>query len=119
MRRFLSVLILSLTTVALAGPSGARADVPVDDPDDPVLAALEAELARAWADLSQKGEEAPYFIGLQVIEQERIGVAAEEGALQGYRPSRVRWVHADVRVGDPRLDSTHPLPKSPWIEQKN
>jgi len=70
---------------------------------------MEAELARAQALLFASEEEPPYFIGLQVIEAEQISVTGEEGGIQGHRPSRSRLVHADVRVGTPRLDSTHAL----------
>lgn len=110
MNHRLPILLATLTLLASpAALAESSAAVSTEDADDPVLAALEAELARAWALLSEKGEDAPYFIGLQAIEFQRVGVAAEEGAIQGHRPTRLRWVHADVRVGDPRLDSTHPL----------
>jgi predicted Zn-dependent protease len=97
----------SATSAGSGTAEGAR--VPSEDPSDPVLAAMEAELARAQLFLSKKEADPPYFIGLQIIELSRISVVAEEGAIQGHRPSRARIVHADVRVGDPRLDSTHPL----------
>ncbi len=94
-----------LSLVALAAlllPSVASAD------DDAVLEALTAELERARALLEQL-EPAPYFISIQAIEQERVGIVGEEGGLQGWSPSRGRWVHADVRLGSPELDSTHAL----------
>ncbi|MEE2829060.1 MAG: metallopeptidase TldD-related protein, partial [Myxococcota bacterium] len=108
-RSFFSLTLLLAFAFAL---EPARAESDSEGSQDAVLAAMESELARAWAELSAQGDDAPYFIGLQVIESNYIGVAGEEGELQGYRPSRVRWVHADVRVGDARLDSTHPLRES-------
>ncbi|MBJ93476.1 MAG: hypothetical protein CMP23_03275 [Rickettsiales bacterium] len=75
---------------------------------DPVLAALELELERSQQLLAEK-ELKPYFIGLEAVEVQRVSISAEEGGLHGYRPDRRRWVHADVRLGTPELDSTHPL----------
>ncbi len=95
-------LPLLVVALALLLPTSASAD------DDAVLAALTAELERARA-LLEELEPAPYFISLQAIEQERVGIVGEEGGLQGWSPSRGRWIHADVRLGSPELDSTHAL----------
>jgi len=105
MHRLRLLTSLLLTTLALlSGPLPAAAA----DDSDPVLQALELELARSMELLAAK-EQSPYFIGLEVIEVQSAMFQAEEGALHGYRPSTRRWVHADVRLGNPRLDSTHPL----------
>ena len=69
--------------------------------DDPVLVALETELARAQALLADSEETPPYFIGLQVIEVERVAVAAEEGAIQGHRPTRLRRVLSLIHISEP------------------
>lgn len=107
MGRTLQLLLVGLT-LSLPTFAGAQSAVGSEAPD-PVLAAMEAELARAQAMLFAGEEDPPYFIGLQVIELEQISVTGEEGGIQGHRPSRSRIVHADVRVGAPRLDSTHAL----------
>ena len=101
--------------LALLLPSLVTAQPLTDDVDDPVLAAMVAELARAEAELGSL-EEPPYHIALQVIEMRRVSIHGEEGGLQGYRPGRVRMVQADVRVGSPELDSTHPLRDATWDE---
>jgi len=79
-----------------------------DQDSDPVLEALELELARS-TELLGKKQQSPYFIGLEVIEVQSVQFQGEEGGLHGYRPVTRRWVHADVRLGDPYMDSTHPL----------
>jgi predicted Zn-dependent protease len=95
----MAMLIPSLATAEEAAAQAAP---------DAVLEALSAELERARV-LLDALEPAPYFISIQAIEQERVGIVGEEGGLQGWAPSRGRWVHADVRLGTPELDSTHAL----------
>ncbi len=80
---------------------------------DPVLTALQAELTRSQAELGKR-DQPPYFIGLEAIEIRTLRLHGEEGGLQGYGPNDTRWVHADVRVGEPDLDSTHPLRDFGW-----
>ena len=101
-----SPLALAFSILLAALPASAAE--PNGGATDPVLVALEGELARALEELGKK-DTPPYFIGLQVIESGTVSVVGEEGAIQGYSPMVVRVVAADVRVGDPRLDSTHPL----------
>lgn len=89
----------------LATPPAAAAD--------PVLAALETELARASSALGGL-DPAPYLLALQAIETSRLTILGEEGGLQGTAPQTTRWIHADVRLGTPALDSTHPLRDLAW-----
>ena len=65
------LLLLSLTPAQAAEAT-----------DDPVLQALDDELARAWEALQQL-DPAPYHLSLQVIENETVSVTGEEGGLQG------------------------------------
>jgi TldD protein len=96
----LTLLALLLSTAVAAEP-------------DPVLQAMDAELVRAQEALASQ-ENAPYFIGLEAIEIRTLRMHGEEGGLQGYGPNDTRWIHADVRVGAPNLDSTHPLRDFGW-----
>jgi len=81
--------------------------------EDPVMTALVEELARTQAELGQQ-DPAPYFMGLQAIETSVVSIQGEEGGLQGYRPIRRRAVHADIRLGEPRMDSSHLLRDGSW-----
>jgi len=122
MLRLTSHFVLVFALLSPGGLFAGESESPDENEqrvDDPVLVALETELARAQALLADTEETPPYFIGLQVIEVERIAVAAEEGAIQGHRPTRLRRVHADVRVGEPRLDSTHPLREGGSADEAN
>ena len=95
-------LSAALLASALFVPAAAWAE------EDAVLDALTAELTRAGA-LLDALDPAPYFLSIQAIEQEYVGIVGEEGGLQGWSPSRGRWVHVDLRLGTPELDSTHHL----------
>lgn len=77
-------------------------------PQEPMLAAMEAEMARASQALSHTPTPAT-FVSLEVVENHLVRLQAEEGGLQGGEPDVLRRLDADVRIGSPRLDSTHPL----------
>ena len=69
---------------------------------------MTAELRRV-DDLLAKDPSKPYFVSFSVTEIARVQITAEEGALQGSEPGRGRWIAAEVRIGTPALDSSHPL----------
>jgi len=100
--------LIHLLLLLLIAPAHAAPAVPEDAPTDAVQEALDAELARAWEQL-QTLDPPPYHVALEVVESESVTVVGEEGGLQGYSPNRSRWVHADIRIGSPGLDSNHPL----------
>ena len=122
MNRFLLFGALALT---LPPAAGLASEVSLADPADPVLSSLQSELAalssligpdgtEAIADVALLGEHPAYHLGLQAVEVERVRITGEEGGLQGWAPLTGRWVHADVRVGAPTLDSTHALRDGSW-----
>ncbi|HCP47143.1 MAG TPA: hypothetical protein DIU15_13960 [Deltaproteobacteria bacterium] len=104
--------LLRILLVSAALSSASVSGVFAADPD-PVMTALLEELARSEVEL-QKQDPSLYFMGLQVIETSLVSIQAEEGGLQGYRPIRRRAVHADIRLGEPRLDSSHLLRDGSW-----
>lgn len=71
----------------------------------PVLTAMELELERNLSALKQ-ATPAPYFIGYLVTEQQRAQVQGSNGALLESGENRVRFLEAQVRVGDYQLDNT-------------
>ena len=102
---FLATVLLAWAAPFGAAAATSRAD---DDPDDPVLRAMEREVARAMAGLADQAPP-PYFLAVEVTETRGLRITGEEGGLQGYAPTRSRWVDVDVRAGGPGLDSTHAL----------
>jgi len=73
-----------------------------------VLDILERELKQNLAQLSDDGvDEAAYFIAYDLVAQEQLWIAAEEGALVRDELDTDRIIDVDVRVGSPTLDNSH------------
>jgi TldD protein len=77
--------------------------------NNPVLKAMEEELARSMKVLGEKGDPAPYFIGYQIVDQHKVSLSASFGALDGSSEDRSRLLSVEVRVGSHQLDNTHPI----------
>jgi predicted Zn-dependent protease len=78
---------------------------------DGVMSALSGEVERAMGELAPAAT-SPYYIGAEITEMEVVQLRAEDGALHDPMHSKRRFLDVDVRVGDPALDSSHPLRKS-------
>jgi TldD protein len=74
----------------------------------PILDAMTAELARSMAALKGHADP-PYFASYEVTDERRVHIEAAFGALEHSSDTRWQWVDVDVRVGDPKLDNTHPM----------
>ncbi len=101
------IVIVLLMLMVPGGVQPATADTEVGPPD-PVLEAMIREAERAMTELAGV-DSPPYFLALEVTESQRVHIVGEEGGLQGYAPVRSRHLDVDVRIGSPRLDSTHAL----------
>jgi predicted Zn-dependent protease len=77
-------------------------------PKSPGLAALEQELQRAMRELKEQ-DPAPYFIAYEVHDRDGVNIEARNGALVGSTSNRFRVIDVDVRVGDHKFDSSHPM----------
>ena len=92
-------------------PPNFQSVLPLDKdqaPKSPVLGAMQEELARAMRELSAE-EPRPYFIAYEVHDQAETQIEARNGALVRADERRWRSLDTDVRVGDYKFDSTHPL----------
>ena len=78
------------------------------DPATSVEDILVDELGRAMEALSDH-EQPPHYVALTVTDSERVYLSAERGTLDAKRHDQSRYLDVDLRVGDPDLDSTHPL----------
>ena len=89
---------------------GVLALVPVDsfaqDKPDPMLQAMQDELAREKAELLLPGMQRPYFIEYRLDEQATWEAVANYGALTRDETGRQRVVRVTVRVGDYKADSS-------------
>ena len=72
---------------------------------DPVLRALQAELARSKAHLKIDNVGAPFYIEYRVFDVEQFEATAAFGALRGQNRTRLRLLRALVRIGDYKIDS--------------
>jgi predicted Zn-dependent protease len=94
-----------LAVVAFTGPWLTQA---AQEPVDPVLAALEAELSRQAAALG-KAPTPTYFLSYQLTDNHSVRAWASLGALVHSGEADQRNLDLDLRVGSPALDNTHPL----------
>lgn len=76
--------------------------------EDPLLDVMAEELARARAALASSTS-APYYLSVQVLDQESVTIQAEDGALHGTSHDRSRQADVDIRLGAADLDSTRAL----------
>ena len=73
---------------------------------DPVLAALQDELARSRS-ITVPGLEAPYYIEYALEDGRSFSVSASLGGVMSAREERFRIPEVKVRVGDYRFDNTN------------
>jgi TldD protein len=84
-----------------------------------LLDAMKVELARSMEQL-KKQPIAPYFLSYEIIETESAGATGSFGALlSSNRGSRRRMLSIDLRVGDYKLDNTHPIRGTAMIMMDN
>src|SRR3954470_18426409 len=93
-----------LAALLLAAPLAAQ-----NRKSSPMLGALKAELTRSMEQL-KKQPTPPYFLSYEVVEMETANVNGSFGTLLNSNPhSRARTLSIDLRVGDFKLDNTHPI----------
>jgi len=73
---------------------------------DPVLKAMQTELARASSELS-KAEQPPYFLSYTVYDQDFVVLVGSYGSLLNNVSAQRRQADVTMRVGTPELDNTH------------
>jgi len=85
--------------------AGAVAQSPTAN-QDPILTAMQQELAREKADLVLPGMQRPYFMEYRLEDIHTYDASASYGALTGEGETRQRVVRVEVRVGDYAVDSS-------------
>src|SRR5882762_6124845 len=96
---------LAASPAALAA-NDKSAPLPATAASDPVLRAMQAELARATTALG-KAEQAPYFLSYTVYDQDFVVLVGAYGSLLNSVSARRRQADVTMRVGNPDLDNTH------------
>lgn len=77
-------------------------------PTDSVLTAMRTELDRSVRNF-KKAPTPPYFISYQLTDNRSINIVASFGSLNSSTDTNTRVLDVDMRVGDYKLDSSHPL----------
>jgi TldD protein len=77
-------------------------------PADSVMTAMRQELDRSMQDL-KKTPVPPYFLSYELTDNRAINVSAAFGTLISTADQTTRVLNLDLRVGDYKLDSSHPL----------
>ncbi len=73
---------------------------------DPVLKAMQSEIARATAELG-KTEQPPYYLSYTVYDQDFVVLVGAYGSLLTNATAQRRFADVNMRVGAPELDNTH------------
>jgi TldD protein len=104
----IAAMAVLFSTTALTSPLTMLAQekhVGMDAASDPVLRALQAELARSKAQLKMENVGAPFYIEYRVFDVDQFEASAAFGALREQNRSRLRLLRALVRIGDYKVDS--------------
>jgi TldD protein len=73
---------------------------------DPVLKAMQTEIARATTELG-KTEQPPYYLSYTVYDQDYVVLVGAYGSLLTNAAGQRRYADVNMRVGKPELDNTH------------
>ena len=95
------ILVVSLLFV-----SGTLVTQP--KPVDPVLSSMRQEVDRSMRNF-KNAQPPPYFLSYQITDNRAVNVSASFGTLTSSSDQTTRVLDVDIRVGDFKLDSTHPL----------
>lgn len=102
----LRATLVPLLLIAFAAAPVASAATRQDTASDPVLAAMQAELAREQAQLLLPGMLKPYFIEYRIDDMSLYEAVANFGALVQEQSNHERIVRVTVRIGDYQRDSS-------------
>ncbi len=96
--------------VVLLGISGTLAADTKSTPasDDPILRALQTEMARSKTELKLANSPSPYFIGYRVVDIDSWEADTALGGVRSESRSRIRFLMVQVRLGDYKQDNSSP-----------
>jgi predicted Zn-dependent protease len=101
----LSAALASFLAIFPAAALAQQKPLPAEVDSDPILRALQAELARSKAQLKMDNVDAPFYVEYRVFDVEQYDASAAFGALRDQNRTRMRMLRAVVRLGDYKLDS--------------
>ncbi len=81
-----------------------------------LLDAMQTELDRSTGTLADSGAAPLYFLGYEIMEKSGQNMSAQFGSISDYGVDYPRRIlDVDLRVGDYKLDNTHPLSERDWF----
>src|SRR5713226_2413567 len=98
--------LVGLPIASAAGDKSVPTPAPVSTANDPVLKAMQDEIARATAELG-KSEQPPYYLSYTVYDQDFVMLVGAYGSLLTNASAQRRFADVNMRVGAPELDNTH------------
>ena len=101
----LSAILYVFLAILPIGAGAQQKQLPADAASDPILRALQAELARSKAQLKMENVDSPFYIEYRVFDVDQFDANAAFGALREQNRSRLRLIRAVVRLGDYKVDS--------------
>ena len=87
------------------GVAAQQKQIPAEAASDPILHALQTELARSKTQLKIDNVDSPFYIEYRVFDVEQFDASAAFGAIRDQNRTRLRLLRAVVRLGDYKLDS--------------
>src|ERR1700680_335996 len=103
-RRVAAILFVFLAGLPF-GVAAQQKQIPAEAASDPILRALQAELARSKAQLKMDNVDSPFYIEYRVFDVEQFDASAAVGAVREQNRTRLRLIRAVVRLGDYKIDS--------------
>jgi len=103
------MLVAQLAVLPLARAASdkpAATPAPTNSANDPVLKAMQHEMARANAELG-KAEQPPYYLSYTVYDMDFVVLVGAYGSLLTDSAAQRRYADVNMRVGTPELDNTH------------
>jgi TldD protein len=101
----MAVLFLTFVLTSAVALHAQEKRTGTEAASDPILRALQAELARSKAQLKMDNVGAPFHIEYRVFDVEQFDAGAVFGALRDQNRTRLRVLRALVRIGDYKVDS--------------
>jgi len=100
-----AVLLFVSLGLSAFGVAAQQKQLPADAASDPILRALQTELARSKAQLKMDNVDSPFYIEYRVFDVEQFEASAAFGSLRDQNRTRLRLIRAVVRLGDYKIDS--------------
>jgi predicted Zn-dependent protease len=100
------LLAAQLAGLPFASAAGEKSSATPVAANDPVLNAMQNEIARATTELG-KMEQPPYYLSYTVYDQDFVVLVGAYGSLLTNSAAQRRFADVNMRVGGPDLDNTH------------